>query len=531
MSDDTRAYFVAMIEFDWAMGEKRFSQALVALKTGLRESERALTSMQKEGDSIPPAIPFIGTKAGALVALTNDEEAFDLMDTLATYLGGKNPAQIRRYRDDAIAIEQVRSKLQNVPEISADALKRELAPEVHGRLLRLLAWMEKNSELSVEKQGKTILVRSGPAPRQGNIVAPTFRGGEPIATPLARPLPYLDRDRSRPNTGGESLIVELPNRGTPIPVADRLPGVMRTYPLRDGFWLIGHARTLPNGAGETKVVVKSKRGDTLTSFVLGRRVVRAFSSFQREHIIVLDSTLTISVFDLMGNYVNEFGLAKNPEIRSVIGTIDDATKPTALLRAVDVSPVSGDIAFSVIDYVWRFTAAGKPVSAFHLPVGDRRGANNALSHQTGSELSIPEKVQIFSGRDWIYLVRFSDRNDSLLVSTYSGNLIRISSCGEFESHWDVFGPATDILERLDDLVISTFRGTSFVDVNGVVGHHARTDGTFYSDTQLVNRASLFNPVSQSGVEYLASADLRGVYPVDGNLRVEMKTTYSDVEFP
>lgn len=539
------AYFKAMHEFDWALGERRFPQALVALKAGLRATKK--TRNLNGG-------PFLSTKAGIVVALLNDTKTLDLMDSVAEHVGNPSWCDIGAFREDASAIAQVRAALQTQPEISLDELKNAADPAVRSRLARLLSWMEKNSELSVEKSGKTSVVKAGPAPRKPSIVIPSFRENELLATPLRKALPpFLNDSEALLAIEGADDEFFIPpeeesevfdGETTPLPPADRLPGVMETHVLRDGFWLIGSPRSLPNGAGETNIIVKSKLGEALTSFVLPHAVIRAFSTFKSEHIVVLDSTLSVVTFDLLGNFISGFSLAKNPEVRFVVEMVD--AKATRMIRGIDISPVSGDIAFSVLDYFWRFTSDGQPLAAFRIP--SRHGGeseslaidgasepSSAIALRTTAELAMIEPVYPGSSqidRDWIYFVRFSDRDDSLFVSTYSGNFLRMPRDGNDANRWDVNGSVEDLLESDDGgLAVSTWAGLWFINADGTVATLVDYAGDFYSESLLVGFGNVFNLTSRVGTTFSHEKYVRGIYPMNGKLRVEMKTSYIEIDLP
>ncbi|MBH0099365.1 hypothetical protein I6E68_09455 [Salinibacterium sp. NSLL150] len=531
MSYETPAYYRALKELNWAMSERKYRQAFVALKAGIRVMRRQLRAMSKDGTT---ALVYTGSligAGGAVAALMNNSKEFDLMDDISTYFVNPSKLGIEQLRQDGAAIERIRETLRTTTEVSLDGLKRAADPEVRGRLSRLISWMEKNSELSVEKLDDLTIVRAGPSVRKPTVVDPTFRDGQTPCNPVQVWLPPFedeDEDEDEDENEGNVKVARSTHRLAP---SERLPGVMHTYALRGGFWLVGYPRTLPNGESQTKIIVKSRVGETLRSFVLKQYVVRVFSSFQRENIIILDSTLGVAVLDLMGRHIHGFSLAKNPEVQSVLRTLREDTKPRNTIRGIDISPTSGDIAFSVVDHVWRFTSDGSLVSAFHLTLHNPTEMSEALVLAPGKSLALPHA---FEGefelhRDWIYFLRISDHDDSMFISRYSGDLINIPRYGECKRRWDIFAPAEDILESEDQIIASTWSGTSVISADGSISRFPYS-GTFYSETQLVG-GGLFNPKSQTGADVFPEGRIQGLYPVAGKLRVETRAEYFDVEFP
>ena len=302
-------YFDALETFERSKRERNLSLAHTALQDLFRLAVRGLRAGRADSANYawPLSPPF-----GAVAAMVGDPKTFGLMDQVARLLG-EGAFDVTEYREDAEALAEVRAALQRSPEIAFAELQGTVPTAARGRLWRLLAWMEKYDQLSVVGSGSSRTVRARAVERARPVLAPTFRAGQVAVHPTETWLHEGeevddDADENGDEQEDEDEDEEWDVPGTSLKVPHRLPGVMRAHPLCEGIWLVGRGKTFASGAGETKIVVKSHSGETLRTFALPTHVVRVFSSFQRENIIVMDARLDVFVLTLMGEYVAESGV-------------------------------------------------------------------------------------------------------------------------------------------------------------------------------------------------------------------------------
>ena len=533
-SDATRPYFVAMNEFNSAASNREYRQALHHLREGLRVSQRALDSLNDQFGH-PASIPFIESKAGAIAALFDDTETFDLMQAVANHIS--RDADIDEYRADALAMAYVRQSIARSSSVSLASLRAGVDPRVRSHLSRLVSWMEKNRELAIIKDGKNVTVESELAGFKPSVTFPTFRQDSALAQPKTRPLrpikrPDIEHDERRKERE------ERLGRKTYGTIEEhflapdlRTTGVMNTTLLRDGIWLIGRSRSNVDNSSYTSVLAKTHDGAITAAFDLDHRVVHVYGGFERSHVVVLDSILGVHVYDFYGNQLQGFSLAKNPEFLSVYELLDDYTKATALVRAVDVSSRTGEIMFSVLDRVWRFTADVTLLSALFLPPGDPVDTSTAVAIRVGSELAVREKNAIDWGTDWIYFARFSDFDDSAFVSLYSGHFLKLSPAGEVRQAWRLEGATVDVIEDVDHTLVTTYGGLYLLHVDGKVEHFEGT-GTLLMPSVVIGKGkrevSIFDVASRSTTYFALKRDLRAVYPIGRMLRIETSTTFAEI---
>ena len=526
------SFFDVLESFENSKRERNLESAHTSLRELLSLAVRSLEAGQADRANYawPLSPPF-----GAVAAIVGDPKTFDLMDSVALLLGD-DAINVAEYREDAVAIAKVRVALERSTEVQYNELQRMVAPAVRGRLWRLLAWMEKYDQVGIVGSGSSKTVRAGAVERARPVLAPTFRAGQIAVLPTEV---WLHEDEEEDEEENEEEVEREDEHrdvyqdedfaGTRLNVPDRLPGVMSTHPLRDGVWLVGRGKTSVSGAGETKIVVKTHTGETLREFLLPTHVVRVFSSFQREHIIVLDARLDVFVLNLMGEYVKELSLASNPEVLSVLQSAQPAPKPRAAIRGLDISPNNADVLFSVVDRIWRFTKDGALRSAQHLERGDPPEADQSVTFPPGKALDFSRNLDLY-GADWIYFARILDRDNSTLVSTYHGHLVKFGPSGELDQHWNVDGPAEDVLETDEGLVVSTeWSGGWFLNADGSSSYFPYS-GKFLSESLLVGYGTLFNPTTGAFGTF-PTRGLKGTYLVDGSLRVEATNSYLDVDVP
>ncbi|MHC5795343.1 hypothetical protein ACVXZ4_04220 [Lacisediminihabitans sp. FW035] len=536
MAEATDPYFKAMESFNEAMTAKQYARALVFCKVGLAATIPALKQMAREFGE-PPSVPFVESRAGAIAALFDDSECFALMDAVETYFGTRrDDIDVDRYRADAKLMTLVRERLAQ-GETTLAELKARVSKPDSARLSRLVDWMQKNGEVTLQKRSNSVILTAGAQVAiRGVAVSPTLRAGRDLANPTVRSLKPVQRVRKVWTEDDEIQVrQDVFGDATEHPLASELrhSGVMDTVLMRDGVWLLGFSRQKADTSFKTSVVVKSHNGETLKSFDIDHKVIQSFAGFERSQIVVLDSILGVHVYDFLGNHRTGFSLARNPEFLSVYDALDDSSKATAIVRCVDVSPKTGEILFTVLDRFWRFTAEGEPICSLYLTTHDPDDSSDALAPLAGKEMVLPEKSRIRGETDWLYFARFADFDDSVFLSRYSGQLLKVARDGEITDLWDIESGATDMVEDVDWLLVQTFRGLKIIPEDGAVESFEEAGGSFVKPNVVVGRAqrevSIFNVATCTTVFYEMKHDVRAVYPKDGRIRVDMTTTYADLD--
>jgi len=521
-----------MGEYERAMSSGDYARALKRLKDGLRLTSDALREMAATPIGLP-RVPFVEARAGAVAALFDDRECFDLMASVAKEALGDRRSDIDRFRLDALLVSRVREQLALENEIELNSLRTRFDRADSARLRRLLSWMEKNQELTIEEGATGLWVSRGPRALAPALTFATFREGQ-----SPTPTEYLEPSRPRHHRriwtgvspsriGTNEAHVEIP-----LPEGERHVGVMSTRILRSGFWLVGRSRRKANGSYSTQVVVKSHLGETVKTFELKHKAVRVFSSYDRDQVLVVDSVLGVHIFDYLGEEAPGFSLASTPEYESIYREMGGGIEKIAFARCVDVHPRTGEIVYSAIDHIWRFTGQGLPVSAQHFtePGLIRRAEGASIS--TAIELAWEVPREMNSGRDWVYFVKFSMFDDSIFVSLYSGRLMRIDRAGQVIDTWDLPAYALDLIEEADVTLVTTFESVSILKAGGKLATHPSISNEFLKPAFAIGRSGRVVTIcatkSGSVAHYDLRHDIRALYPLNGRLRVDMTTTFAEL---
>lgn len=522
------AYFDALKRYNFNSEQKRYGAALVGIKDGLRSAPGFFNSSER---GIPLTTPFTHSAAGAIAALFNDQEAFLLMDAVAVLLAPRRRPDIGDYRQDAKTMQAIRDDLVLSSPATITHLKSLTDRRGAGRVSRLVAWMEKHGEVWTLKEGAATLVHWGPPRLRGSVVVEAFRGGLPATK--------VERFRVGRTASGYSAyrpVIEgtVPAREMPLNASDRQSTTMSTYLMRDGVWLVGKPSASSNGASTTKVSTKDLRGDAMQEFTLPFAIVRAFTSANRDCIVLLDKLLTVYVCDFAGNSISRFSLANNPDFQRVYQQTNQQTDPSALVRSVDVSTVTGDILFSTLDFVWRFTSSGKRLSALRFTpdaVGQAPWAD-VTTNPPGSHLAIPNvSMEYLESQNWVYFARFSDIDDSTYIGLYDGQTFKLSPEGVRQASWSL-GSAPDEILEVDDVTVAANYDIRVLQQFGTKAY-AGWGGTLISRSGLfVHRrgrsVSVFDIGIGEGRRFVFKRDIRAIYPTEGGVRVETTSTYADL---
>jgi hypothetical protein len=579
-------YFNAMNAMQEAVKSRDFETALDQLKIGLASAPSALNAMRQEWGSAPPSVPFVEPTAGAVAALFNDNATFDLMEAVARQVG--NEADVDRYRKDAALVLVLRMTLEKTSPQALSSLKKGLDPEDRGRASRLISWMEKNRELAIAKVGTDTSITWGRPTIAPKYIPTTFRAGalaiQPAILDFSKSAAPLGRDVWRGTPEPETYELEgakaatsagrQPRATTTLPTDSRLPGIMRTVILRDRSWLVATPKKTSDGLSTTQVFVKDLNGTAKANLLLDHGAHRAFRAVGGDHVITVDTDLIVRILDVEGVILASLSLWETPEVNEVLDDAGRWTEKRNALRTVDVSVERREIAFSIMDAVFRFGFDGQLVSAFRLPgvpsngfqwdgavppaqVADSlsrlglpasvtarqvaslvhsRGwvepsAGLALNLRLGGPAaSTPEEylTDLFSGigRDWVYFVRFAEFDDSIWVSTYSGMLLDVTPGGSVEGAWILPGSINDLLEFPGEVIIvSTGSSVCYVAPGkepmirpgmfgtGVVSPRvlAKRDGRTITIVSLVDWQTTTFELDQ---------DFRAAYPTADGVRIE-----------
>lgn len=376
MRSDTTRYFQVMHDFDFSCTQRSYFRALKSLREGLRLTPAALEAMHEQLGG-QPSVPFFESKGGAIAALFNDTESFELMDVVMKMSIVTRKVDVGRYRRDAIVMDEVRILVANEPGIEIDTLKKAFEKDDAGRLTRLLGWMAKHGELTLDKDGKSRYVTLGRPAREEEPVLPTFRSGlNAQETPLLRlNRRVLGTDTLGNLTAPKEDIYSEYNRREPdtivdeqsLPAALRQPGIMKTRTTSEGTWLIASSKELPNGTFSTLVnryLLDGTRTDPLS---LPHRIYSVYSEPKRPGIVTIDQALNVRAYSFSGEILVSISLWDNPEIRHVFSDAPVDMKETALARGLDISVERSEIAFSIADRFWLFNLDGTPILSFRLP--------------------------------------------------------------------------------------------------------------------------------------------------------------------
>jgi len=155
MADAQQPYWDAMEAFNEAVTARQYDRALTELKKGLRATAKAVHAM-KSDFGIPPSIPFIESKAGAMAALFDDDETYRLMSEVSALpdLKEHGEDETPKYRRDGEIIAAIRQHVAAHTTTSMTALRGLVQPDETRGLTRLAQWMEKHGEISMLKAGK-----------------------------------------------------------------------------------------------------------------------------------------------------------------------------------------------------------------------------------------------------------------------------------------------------------------------------------------------------------------------------------------
>ena len=155
MADAQQPYFDAMEAFNEAVTARQYERAHSELKKGLRATAKAVHAM-KNDFAIPPSIPFIESKAGAIAALFNDEETYRLMSEVSALpdLKAHGEDETPKYRRNGEIVSAIRQHLAAHPTTSMTTLRELVQPAETRGLTRLAQWMEKHGEITMLKAGK-----------------------------------------------------------------------------------------------------------------------------------------------------------------------------------------------------------------------------------------------------------------------------------------------------------------------------------------------------------------------------------------
>jgi hypothetical protein len=513
-------------KFEDHMSRGEYRQALDPLESGLRQTLAALASM---GFS-PPSIPFLESRAGAVVALFNRTSIFDLMDDVAREISSDRVNDVEHYRRHALLMEAVRNEMSAPTELRVSDVRRQHPDEDARDITRLLKWMEKNDELTLIKEGRDFTLRPGMPAVRANIVQRTYRANRYPVTPQVGPhrlAGYATRMQLEPFEA-DSPIDELP-----LPKPQRLGRTHASHITRDGTWLIPQSRTMSGGHSSTTATYAPRTGP-VKAFDLPFKVMRAFSGYDRELIILLDEQLVVHTFTDGEKEIDAFSLADSPEFSTVRrGTASD-TKSSAMIRAVDVSERNGDFVYSAIDTFWRFDENENLVFAEQYHPGAAPNEPGTVARIPGKELAQPMPLPVSQGgEDWIYFAKFSSFDDSLYVGFYSGQVNKLDPQGRVLSSWVLHGPPTSLVEDIDGAVVSDMDSTYRL-VDGEPAVDLRVPGNgFITPTHAVGVATgplvvVTNLGSGSTRCFPTTSPIEAIYPANGRARISMRTKYADL---
>lgn len=554
-------YYASLGEFNSAVTGGRYRVALRHLRDGLDVSIKAIDQM-KDDFQFGISTPFASTKAGAIAALFADEVAFSAMDEFARHF--KLDDDSTPFRADARAMVLVRESLKTDPSQKLEDLKAQVEPQVAARLLRLLRWMEKNSELSIEPAGKSHVVTGGAPTLIPAVVLETFRSGENVVQVDRKPIReiargYLEDGEDEPDDGDsdgepdiDTLSLQHPTQIGKLPTESRHPGVMKTEVFKDGYWLIGTSRSKAGGRHTTPVNVLNSDGESIKKFDLDFRLIRQTTTRFRSQIVLLDSLLNVHVYSFDGTPLRSFGLLKNPEFNSVYSHVADYMKASVVLRGLDVSPESGEVIFTIFNRIWRFTTEGTLVSATKLAYeytytdSDEMSEFAALMRQEtessrdqlaviSNELAIPGALENPDEGGWIYYAQFSDLDDSVYVCVNWGDVVKISRDGEYDQHWVVDECVLKVIELSDRLLLTGyFDGVIEVAPDGSMRNAAMAGEVIFHERYAINawkrEVQIVDMTTEELRSFSVPGDIKAVYPRGDNLRIDMTTSFAEISF-
>jgi hypothetical protein len=449
--------------------------------------------------------------------------------------------------------------------------------------------MEKNHELAIKKAGSDTSIIWGRPTLAPKFIPSTFRSGLPATQPavldLSKSAAPLGRDTWRgtpePETyelegTGAALSVGHQSRATTtkLPTDSRLPGIMRTVILQDKTWLVATPKSTSDGLTTTQVVVKDLDGTSRVSLLLDHGAHRAFRAVGGNHVVTVDTELIVRILDSEGRLLASLSLWDTPEVNEIVDDAGASTEKRNALRTVDVSVERREIAFSIMDSVFRFGFDGQLVSAFRLPGVPSNGfqwdgtlppsqVSDSLSrlglptsvtarqvaslvHSRGwvepsaglvlnlglgsSNATTPEEylTDSFSGigRDWVYFVRFAEFDDSIWVSTYSGLLLDVTQGGSVEGAWILPGSINDLLEFPGEVVIvSTGSSVCYVAPGKEPMTQTSLFGTGVVSPRVIAKRdgrtiSIISLVDWQTTTFELDQDFRAAYPTGEGVRIE-----------
>jgi hypothetical protein len=373
-------YSRARWRFAREVRERSFDEALLSLREGLRLAPAAVKESHRNYGGTQ-TVPFIEQSAGAVAALFDDVESFDLMDVVFKMRFVAHTADIGQYRRDAVVMERVREIISATPSLSLPALKRHFTLAEASRLSRLLAWLSKRDEITLVKRGSVMFVTLGVPERTLTEHLTTFRRNRtPISTTripishLAIPAEFDSMERLSPTNSWRDFEDLQPDFSSsyrlierPVIMPRRQPSIMQAHSTVHGTWLIAKSKEQPDRSYSTFVSRYSLDGERLPTLRLPHAVTRIASNFSSSHIITSDAELNVRIYDFDGASVFTTSLWESPEVLAMFDEAPRGVAPSSLRQQVDVHIIAGRIAFSVADRFWVFTLEGEHVFAGRLP--------------------------------------------------------------------------------------------------------------------------------------------------------------------
>jgi len=521
-------------EMSEAIALGRLTPALGALRAGLNivlsVSRRTAAEWFRYG-----WVPFLELDAGAIAALHNAQDVFDLMESAAKWLNHR--AEVGQFRDDAAAIAAYRVQLARTGSSTLSDL-RSLGPgDTRRRAYRLLNWMEKNSEIAQSGMGGDKVISWGAATKKPHLMQRPFREGREAIKPTTIFLSDPTKQDQGPIRLDGALAVQASDP-EPLSVEDRQPGVMKTHMVGLSTWLTGRPKKLSEGTYETPLRVIDAEGRLITSEPLPYYLVRLFTSPLRKSALVLDSRLNVHIHDADSTEHPGFSLAGNPEADSVLaGTRGPAY---ARVRHLDLDPRSGEVIYSVGSRLFWFTASGEPVAPVRflepnwslMQFSVTASFGDSAMGQGREVEPPPEDSEKWLG-DWVYFAQFSARDDNVYVGLRNWRAVRIDRLGRVVDEWPIAQYINSLREYADYAVGAGLSSVYLLKPGGDCETIPAANLAFQTNEYVVGNSkrsvSIFRARDQAMFTIDAEADIKAVYLVGHTLRIDMATKRSQID--